>query len=76
MPLLPNAHREDRLNYMCNLDPICPHCDAEIDVSGCELYQLYDSGEHEITCPECEKTFLVVTEIQHLFSTDKQIVSA
>lgn len=74
MPLLPNADRENRLNYMCNLAPICPHCDEEIDISKTELYQLYDSGEHEITCPKCEKPFLVVTEIQHLFSTDNQIV--
>lgn len=76
MPLLSNSSRDERLNYVCNLDPICPHCDAELDVSGTESYELYKRGEHEVTCPSCDRIFLVETEIQYLFSTDKKIVSA
>lgn len=72
MPLVTNAHRENRLDYMCNQAPKCPHCDSEIDVSGNELYQLYEDGEHEITCPKCDKQFLVVSQQYWMFSTDLQ----
>ena len=51
--------------------PMCPHCNHEIkkhwDYDGIAD----DNEEHELECPECEKTFFVETTITYVFTSRK-----
>lgn len=62
----------NRLLYIANRLPVCPHCDEEIDVGDNDLYRIYEEGEHQVDCPQCDQPFMVSTRISHSFSTDKQ----
>lgn len=62
----------DPLKYWGNKAPICPWCDAEIDISNNELWDLYEEDEHCIECPFCEKEIRVVSSATWTFSTDEQ----
>lgn len=72
MPLTKNSDYMDRIDYVQNDDPRCPHCDNIIDISANEIYELYEEGDHEITCGCCEKAILVRTNVKYTFSTDEQ----
>lgn len=52
--------------------PKCPHCGEECDISACDLYRLYEEGEHEVTCPHCNDEFVVRTRVSYSFYTDDQ----
>jgi uncharacterized Zn-finger protein len=72
MPL--GANRDNWLEYACNGEPKCPHCDHVCEVSENEWWKLYDndSGDHEVTCPRCHKDFTVHVHCEFSFSTDEQ----
>jgi hypothetical protein len=55
-----------------NSNPMCPHCGEEISAHDHELWQLFEEGEHDIDCPDCELTFTVSTNVSYSFSTDRQ----
>lgn len=59
-----------RLDYFCNKDPKCPHCGTEVNVGDNELWKLYEEGEHDISCPNCDLDFTVTTSVTYSFSTD------
>lgn len=70
MPITdPNS---ESLKYWGNDAPICPWCDAEIDISKNDLWELYSEDGHEIECPYCGRDVYVVSKITWTFSTDEQ----
>lgn len=64
--------RGDRMDFWGNDDPKCPHCGQCASVSDNEWWRLYEEGEHEVTCPECELDFTVSTRVSYSFNTDNQ----
>lgn len=50
---------------------ICPYCGYAMDTCyGYEDFpELYEEGEHEIECPECEKTYIMETNISYDYET-------
>ncbi len=52
--------------------PKCPHCGKECDISENDWWNLYEEGEHEVSCPYCDGDFTVMTRVSHSFSTDEQ----
>lgn len=62
----------DRLEFFLNNEPKCPHCGHDCNVSDNEWWELYEEGEHEVTCPSCDQDFTVSTSVSYSFSTDSQ----
>lgn len=60
------------IKYWGNDNPICPFCDKILNISEYDLFFLYEEGEHEIDCPECDHKLIVNTRVKHLFDTDCQ----
>lgn len=52
--------------------PVCPHCGTEHDISESGTYRLYEEGEHNISCENCDLDFVVKTSVVCSFSTDDQ----
>lgn len=52
----------------------CPYCGNVIETCyGYEDFpELHEEGEHEIDCPECEKTFVMNTEIFYQYETRRK----
>lgn len=55
-----------------NTSPICPHCGASYDIDETGRYDVYEEGDHEITCSSCHQEFNVEVAIEYKFSTDEQ----
>lgn len=53
-------------------NPKCPHCGCVCDISKTEWWQLYEEGEHEVSCPECDGEFSVTTRVSYSFNTEHQ----
>lgn len=53
---------------------ICPYCGEAIETCyGYEDFpELYEEGDNEIECPECEKTFIMNTSISYYYETRKK----
>lgn len=66
------ANSLERLEFFACDEPKCPHCGQECSVSENEWWNLYEEGEHEVTCPSCDEDFSVSTRVRYSFSTDKQ----
>lgn len=62
----------DRIAFFANDQPKCPHCGDECDVSENDWWHLYEEGEHDVTCPNCEHDFTVYTRVSYTFSTEHQ----
>ena len=62
----------DRLDFMLNDEPSCPHCGYTYRINDNDAWSLYEEGEHEVECPTCELEFTVYTHVRHSFSTDVQ----
>ena len=51
---------------------VCPYCGAAIDEADLIDYpELYEDGEHEITCEDCGKEFKVETMVSYDWETHK-----
>lgn len=50
---------------------VCPYCGHAMDTCyGYEDFpELYEEGEHEIECGECEKTFILETMVSYSYET-------
>lgn len=62
----------DCCEFWGNDEPKCPHCGANCPVSENEWYELYEEGEHEVTCPDCDMDFIVSTNVSFSFTTQDQ----
>lgn len=53
---------------------ICPYCGEAIETCyGYEDFpELYEEGEHNIDCPECEKTFILESSCSWYYETRKK----
>lgn len=47
----------------------CPKCRHAWNVYETDDYELYSDGEHDVTCPECEHEFEVVTAVSFRFTS-------
>lgn len=63
---------DDPIKYWGNAKPICPWCDADIDISRNDLLELYSEDSHEIECPSCERAVRVIARVTWSFDTDEQ----
>lgn len=52
---------------------ICPHCGYAIptDFGYEDFPEAYEDGDHEITCPECDKNFILETSVSYSYETRK-----
>lgn len=72
---LKKAEEEDGAlpdGYWLADNPKCPHCGAVCSVNDNEWWSLYEEGEHEVCCPNCDGDFAVSTSVSYSFSTDEQ----
>ncbi len=60
------------LEFWGNDNPKCPHCGQTIDINEHEKWDLYEEGEHETSCPDCDGDFTVSTMVSYSFSTENQ----
>lgn len=53
---------------------ICPYCGYAMDTCyGYEDFpELYEEGDHVITCPECDQDFILNTSISYYYETEKR----
>lgn len=51
----------------------CPKCRHLMQVHGSELYDLYDEGEHDVSCQNCDHDFTVSTRVSHSFQSPELI---
>lgn len=53
---------------------ICPYCGAAMETNlGYEDFpEIYEEGDHELECEECEKTFILNTHVSYSWETEKK----
>jgi len=51
----------------CEDEVYCPHCGEVQTMTDC--WDHYEEGEHEYTCQDCDKEFVIDTTVRYLFST-------
>ena len=49
--------------------PKCPHCGTVFDVSEHGAWNVYEEGEHELSCGDCDQDFTVQTRVSFSFDT-------
>jgi hypothetical protein len=59
-------------HFWGNENPVCPHCGSAQNVQRNEWWSLYEEGEHEVTCTNCDNDFNVSTRVSYSFNTDEQ----
>jgi DNA-directed RNA polymerase subunit RPC12/RpoP len=47
----------------------CPYCGNKERVADTEQYHLYEEGEHEVVCSECDKDFEITTLVSFRFTS-------
>jgi uncharacterized Zn-finger protein len=67
------SRTSDDLELFRNKDPKCPHCGYVCRIADHEWWELYDDGDHEVTCPSCDREFTVETCVSYSFSTNEQV---
>lgn len=66
--------KDNAIEYWGNKEPMCPHCDHVCEISRNEWHDLYDTqeGDHEVSCPSCDREFTVGVRCEFTFNTDEQ----
>lgn len=70
-----NEAEDDEEIDTCSRDyVICPYCGNALETCvGYEDFpELYEDGEHTITCSECGKDFVLETSISYFYETHKK----
>lgn len=62
----------DSWDFHRSRSPVCPHCARECRIDHEEWWHLYEEGEQEVACPQCDGKFTVSTAVEYRFSTDEQ----
>lgn len=47
----------------------CPRCKVETDPYEFEMYELFQDGDHDVTCQECNYTFEISTIVRYSFTS-------
>lgn len=52
---------------------ICPYCGCELptDLSYEDFPEIYEEGDHKLTCPECDKDFRLTTSVSYSWETER-----
>lgn len=52
---------------------ICPYCGNALptDLGYADFPELYEDGEHKLTCPECDKDFRLTTSVSYSWETER-----
>lgn len=59
-------------HYVMNDQPVCPHCDEQINAFTTDRNYLHRPGTHQVCCEHCQRTVMVHSEPVYWFSTDEQ----
>lgn len=53
---------------------ICPYCGCAIptDLPYSDFPEIFIDGDHEIDCPECEKTYILETGVSYSYETRRK----
>ena len=53
---------------------ICPYCGYAIptDFGYEDFPEIYEDGDHDLECPECEKTFVLETSVSYSWETTRK----
>ena len=62
----------DQHQYWRAEQPKCPHCSEVCYLSENDWSELYEEGNHRVSCPHCNNYFNVITHLSFSFSTDEQ----
>lgn len=57
----------------CEDEVYCPYCGEEYE-QDVDDYELYNEGETELVCPECDKLFVVEVSVSYSYATKRQEV--
>jgi len=45
----------------------CPKCRETVTVADTDMWELYSEDDHDVSCPECDHEFKVVTSVSYSF---------
>ena len=46
----------------------CPDCKTFINImADCDLYHLFEDGDHQVYCEKCDRDFWITTEVRYVF---------
>lgn len=65
------AQKPGELRYSAK--PRCPACMKTWNPGDTDDYDLYNEGEHEVTCPNCEHKFEVSTHVEYSFTSPERV---
>lgn len=67
------AEPGEKINTFSTDYVICPYCGNGMETNcGYEDFpEIYEEGDHEIKCPECEKLFILSTSVSYSWETEK-----
>lgn len=52
----------------------CPHCAQSFNGDDYEMFELYNEGSQDVSCPYCDEDFQVVVHISYSFESPPLIV--
>lgn len=55
---------------LCEDAVICPWC-GEVQEYDIEDYEIYEEGDHEMQCHDCEKYFTLCTNVSYSYDTTR-----
>lgn len=53
----------------------CPKCGVSDGIGDSDHYELYEEGEHEVSCAECGHDFKVSTSVSYTFTSPPRMPS-
>ena len=67
------AEEEKSFDTFSDSFVICPYCGNALctDVSYSDFPEIYEEGDHKLTCPECDKDFILNTYVSYSYETEK-----
>lgn len=66
----------ERSGEVCHKNMVrCPHCGTISNPSDHEMYELYEEGEHDVSCPQCDESFEVSTAVSYTFTSPERITA-
>lgn len=51
----------------------CPKCRHQWDETERDNYEIYNDGEHQVSCPECEHDFEISTDVSFWFTSPEML---
>lgn len=80
--LFPKGHRERCPACVALADPAecdhpkfvrCPKCGRSFEPAALDSYELYEAGEHKVTCGDCDHQFEVSTRVSYTFTSPAKL---